>query len=167
MDGMNLEPRSRPVTSGESEERVKAEMALLLSSEEVMELATADQNGVPMAHAMHFASDGLVVYTSSLPRTRKLANIVENPIVGYTVYVVSGYENRADARTLQVKGKASIVDDAPTRERVHEMMAQKFPWTPKGTLVHNVLIRIDPIEVLWSDFSPGGLPRQVVQFETL
>ena len=144
---------------------MRGEIEALLAEEEVMNLATASSDAVPMVHGMHYVADGLVVYTTSLPKTQKLANIAENPTVSYTVYRLAGFTNRQDSRTVQVKGTASEVQDEAERKRVVAMILEKMPWAPPASLKHNVMIRIDPIEALWTNFTSGTIPRQIVHFE--
>jgi len=128
-----------------------------------MVLATADANGVPMAHGMHYYPDGLRLYVSSLPFTKKLANIGENPMVGYTVYRMSASHEQSDkSRTLQVKALAAVVTDEAEITRVRLGLNGRYPWAAELQIDGNVLVVLDPIELLWMDMSKGFDGRCVI-----
>ena len=144
---------------------VHAEIEKFLSAQRTMSLATADADGVPMAHGMHYYPDGLRLYVSSLPYTKKLANIEVNPIVGYTVWRLPSYEKRDTARTLQVKAAASVVTDETQLVAVQGGLTERYPWAEELQLDVNVILAFEPIELLWMDISKGLDGRLVHTFE--
>ncbi len=144
---------------------IRQEIETFLSTQRTMVLATADADGVPMAHGMHYYPTGLRLYVSSLPHTRKLANVEANPVVGYTVWRLASYDKRDSTRTLQVKAAASVITDEVDVEAVQHGLTERYPWAEELQLDSNVVLALDPIELLWMDISKGLEGRLVHSFQ--
>ncbi len=128
-------------------------------------LGTVTSEAMPMVHGMHYVAVGSTIYMSCLPNTNKLKNIEDNGNVAYTVYYLAGFDNRFDSRTLQVEGKASVVEDKDEIEMVHNLILEKHSFAKELNQGKNKIIKVVPRRALWSDFSKGPKARQYVQYK--
>jgi nitroimidazol reductase NimA-like FMN-containing flavoprotein (pyridoxamine 5'-phosphate oxidase superfamily) len=102
----------------------------LLRDEEVATLATLDADGCPSASAMHIAGDGLSVYIHTFSYNRKYAEMLADPRVSYAVSYLppGGFGDRFATRSLQVKGRASLLTTAGEIQRAVAVSGEQFPW---------------------------------------
>ncbi|MET8873208.1 pyridoxamine 5'-phosphate oxidase family protein [Nocardia sp. NPDC004604] len=147
----------------------------LLRAEEIGTLATIDSEGRPSASYMHFASDGLIVYTHTFSYTRKHLQMQRNPNVSYTIGHLppEGYAGRRETRYLQIQGHATLVTDPAEIQRVVEVSLEQFPWAADTSMYDNIKVpdqgqqvfyRIEPVEGLWSDNRIRMLWRVLLEF---
>ncbi|MFH8467017.1 pyridoxamine 5'-phosphate oxidase family protein [Streptomyces sp. NPDC017991] len=94
-------------------ERIEEAVTDLLRTEEIATPAVLDGQGAPSASAMDIAADGLRVYTHTFTRTRRRSEMVADERVGHVVNHLppGGYDERFKTRSLQVKGRATLVVD--------------------------------------------------------
>lgn len=143
--------------------QVQESIVELLRDQEVAALATLSGNGYPSASDMHIASDGTVVYLHTFANTRKFTEMQKDSRVSYVVSHVpsGGFAERALLRSLQVKGRATMVTDADEVRRAVELSMQQFAWMRETHIYDNVttpaedlrraFFRVDPVEAVWSD----------------
>lgn len=148
----------------------------LLAEEEVASLATLSDSGYPSVSAMHIASDGLVVYLHTFVDTRKHGEMLRDPRVGYVVshLPAGGFDARRQIRSLQVKGRASLVTEPAELERAVEVSRQQFAWLRDTRMydhvevpderTRRVFFRVEPVEALWADHRVHLLWRKLVTF---
>ncbi|MEA1985673.1 MAG: pyridoxamine 5'-phosphate oxidase family protein [Euryarchaeota archaeon] len=134
-----------------------------LKEHDWLNLGTVDSEGKPMVHTMAYVSDGAVVYFSTSEQTHKVADIVNNPNVAYTVD-----EDNVDVMTItgiQMQGKAIQVTEQAEIEKFGMLMYGKYsfskdlPETPDS-----VVFRVDPIEGYYLDYSKGFTHRDMVTY---
>jgi general stress protein 26 len=76
-------------------------------------LATADKSGVPHAAVVYFLlEDDLGLVFGTKTETQKFKNIQENKQVSFVVY------DETEQTTVQIMGRAEIVDDVDMRQKV-------------------------------------------------
>jgi hypothetical protein len=155
---------------------VRQSMIELLAEQEVAALATLSATGYPSVSAMHIASDRLVVYVHTFTRTRKYGEMVRDPRVGYVASHVpsGGFAQRRQIRSIQMKGRASLVTEPAELRRAVEVSLEQFSWLRDSHLYDNVtapdegsrqvFFRIDPVEAVWTDHRVRQLWRTVVTF---
>ncbi|MCT7657999.1 pyridoxamine 5'-phosphate oxidase family protein [Mycobacterium deserti] len=154
---------------------VEEAIAELLRTEEIGALAVLDSKGAPSVSMMHFAADGLTVYTATFGYTRKYAAMARDPRVSYTIAYLppGGFSERLQARSIQVDGIATKVTDPEEIHRAVEVSREQFLWAQgtsmfdnflKGTAHHQDFFRIDPVEALWNDNRVRQLWRRLVTF---
>ncbi|WP_327142177.1 pyridoxamine 5'-phosphate oxidase family protein [Nocardia sp. NBC_01327] len=134
----------------------------LLRTEQLATLATLDAEGHPSASAMHITADGLITYMHTFHNNRKHAQMQHNPNVSYVTsyFPPDGYTGRADIRSLQIQGRATLVTDPAEIQHAVQLSFEQFPWLADTSLYNNikppdqgqqVFYRIDPTRGLWSD----------------
>lgn len=147
----------------------------LLRDEEIAALATLAPDGWPSASVMHIAADGLKVYLHTFVRTRKYGEILADPKVSYVAshLPAGGYDERELTRSLQVKGRATLVTDRAEIEHAIQLSLAQFPWAAETNLFNGVkgpeesqqvFFRIDPDVAVWADNRVRMMWRVVVDF---
>lgn len=150
-------------------------IAELLREEEIVTLATMASDGSPSASVMHIAADGFRVYMHTFVRTRKYGEMLVNPRVSYAAshLPARGYDERELTRSLQVKGRAVLVEDLGEIEHAIELSRAQFPWADRSGLYtkaklpgesQQIFFRIDPDEAVWADNRVRMRWRVVVDF---
>ena len=137
---------------------ITPEQAAFLDRQRSGRLATVDPRGQPHAVPICYALlDGLV-YTpiDEKPKTgdprslRRIRNILDNPKV---CLVVDHYEDEDWSRLawLQVRGEASLVEDAAERERALAALRARYRQYRTMALESLPLLRITPTRLVgWS-----------------
>jgi hypothetical protein len=147
----------------------------LLLEQEIVTMATVASDGSPSASVMHIAADGFRVYLHTFVRTRKYGEMLADPRVSYAAshLPVGGYDEREKTRSLQVKGRAVLVDDLGEIEHAIELSRAQFPWADRSGLYNKaklpadsqqIFFRIDPDEAVWADNRIRMRWRVVVDF---
>ncbi|MFE3190072.1 pyridoxamine 5'-phosphate oxidase family protein [Nocardia sp. NPDC059240] len=147
----------------------------LLRTEQLAALATIDAQGAPSTSAMHIAADGLIAYMHTFQSNRKHAHMQQNPNVSYVAsyFPPDGYAGRADIRSLQIQGHATLVTDPAELQRAVQLSFEQFPWLADTSLYNNIKLpdqgqqvfyRIQPQRGLWSDHRVRQLWRVLLDF---
>ena len=148
----------------------------LLRDEQIATLATVDASGWPSASTMHIAGDGLSVYIHTFSYNRKYAEMLADPRVSYAVSYLppGGFEDRFALRSLQVKGRASLLTTAEEIQRAVAVSREQFPWLAQTAMYDNVKLpdqgqqmffRIDPVSGVWADHRVRLLWRVFLDFD--
>jgi general stress protein 26 len=148
----------------------------LLRTEEIATLATLASDGSPSASTMHIAADGFKVYMQTFVRTRKYGEMLANPRVSLVAshLPARGYDERVLTRSLQVKGRATLVTDLGEIERAIQLSLAQFPWAAgsnhfKKARVpdesQQVFFRVDPEEAVWADNRIRMMWRVLLDFD--
>src|SRR3954447_16678402 len=142
----------------ESHSPVSPEQAAFLDRQRSGRLATVDPHGQPHVVPICYALLDGIVYTpiDEKPKTadprslRRIRNILENPKV---CLVVDHYEDEDWSRLawLQVRGEASLVEDAAERERALAVLRTRYRQSQTMALESLPLLRIPPPRLVgWS-----------------
>ena len=148
----------------------------LLRDEEIATLATVDADGHPSASAMHIAGDGLRVYIHTFSYNRKYAEMLADPRVSYAVSYLppGGFDDRFVTRSLQVKGRASLLTTVDEIQRAVAVSREQFPWLAQTAMYDHVKLpdqgqqvffRIDPVTAVWADHRVRLLWRVFLEFD--
>ncbi len=62
-----------------SEDELKLNILKYLEEHRILTMATASSDGIPDATALEYANKDFIVFVSVRPKSRKVANIEENP----------------------------------------------------------------------------------------
>ena len=132
--------------------------AELLERQRSGRLATVDPHGQPHAVPICYALLDGILYTpiDEKPKTadprslRRIRNILENPKV---CLVVDHYEDEDWSRLawLQVRGEASLVEDAAERERALAALRARYRQYHTMALEELPLLRIRPTRLVGWD----------------
>ena len=138
--------------------------AAFLESQRVARLATVDEAGTPHVVPICFAWGDGAIYTviDEKPKTvrgselRRVRNILARPDV---CLLVDRYdEDWTRLAWLQVRGRASLVTEAPERVTALELLRARYPQYEQMNLESSVLIRIIPRRVAeWAAIPPSDL----------
>jgi general stress protein 26 len=140
-------------------------------------LSTLAEDGFPHTCGMHMASDGFSVYLHTYKYTRKFAHILRDPRCSFMLAYEppGGFADRAQARNLQIRGRATVVEDEEEIEHAVEVSRQQFDWLKEISLYENfrrpsprmkqVFFRVDPISGSWQDNRVRMTWAQLVEFE--
>ncbi len=148
----------------------------LLREEQIATLATVDADGHPSASTMHIAGDGLTVYMHTFAYNRKYAEMLADPRVSYAVSYQppGGFDDRFASRSLQVKGRATLLVTEPEIQRAVAVSREQFPWLAQTAMYDNVKLpdqgqqvffRIDPVNAVWADHRVRLLWRVFLEFD--
>ena len=144
---------------------IEMDVGKLLAAEHILILGTVALGGGAMVHGMHFVSEGVNVYASSLRGTRKLLNIAKNSRVSYAVWKLPGFTERHEARSLQMQAVAEVVSDPVKIKELAALMAEKEPWTVGSPLVRlNRWLHFRPVEALWQQGAEEIEARRILRF---
>lgn len=134
-----------------------------LSRRKFLTLATSNKKGEPLAHPIAYVNIGPIVYFSTNKKSRKVKNIKENPNVAYSVYDATEYLD--EVRSIQMEGKASIIDNEKESKDIFKLLSKKFPtieYMPIDT--DTIFIKISPKVCYFSDYIKRFGDRDIVEF---
>lgn len=119
-------------TPPESIERIKS----FLHSQYSGVLATVDSDNNPHAAAIYFSlEDDFSIVFATKNETRKYKNIQENHRVAFVVY------NEQDQATVQITGRADVIDDPDLRQKAINNMFRSSAERSQ--------IELPPAEKIW------------------
>jgi nitroimidazol reductase NimA-like FMN-containing flavoprotein (pyridoxamine 5'-phosphate oxidase superfamily) len=101
------------------------EVISMLNQAHDMTIATVREDGYPQATAVSYVNDGLTIYFGCAAESQKAKNIARCDKVSLTVNL--SYARWDEIRGLSIGGKAAAVADPQERDRVEQLMFQKFP----------------------------------------
>ena len=144
-------------------EEIKEHIVDYLSKRKFLTLATSNKKGEPLTHPIAYINIGPVVYFSTSKNTRKVKNIKENPYVAYSVYDATEYLD--EVRSIQMEGKASIINNEKESQDIFKMLNKKFPTTEYMEIsTDTVFIKISPKICYFSDYIKRFGDREIVEF---
>jgi hypothetical protein len=85
-----------------------------------------------------------------------------------------GYDDRFATRSLQVKGRASLLTTTEEIQRAVAVSQEQFPWLAQTAMYDNVKLpdqgqqvffRIDPVTAVWADHRVRLLWRVFLEFD--
>lgn len=128
----------------------------VISSHNVMTLATVRPDGFPQATTVGYVNDGLTLYVGVGSDSQKLFNIMFSNKVSLTI-------DHEDADWGKIQGvsmgaTAAVVSDPAEIERIGALMSQKFPQLqqmPPPDLDSFVFLRITPRVISLLDYTKG------------
>jgi PPOX class probable F420-dependent enzyme len=157
-----IRPAAAPATTPAS---VSTEQAAFLEEQRSGRLATVDPQGQPHAVPICYALLDGIVYTpiDEKPKTgdprslRRIRNILANPKV---CLVVDHYEDDDWSRLawLQVRGTASLVENADERARALAALRARYRQYRAMALEELPLLRITPTRLVGWNWTPSASP---------
>ena len=106
-------------------EEIKQRVEHYLASHNLLTFATADEKGNPFVRSVEYVNEGSTIYFVTDGKSTKVQHILANSNVAFTVD-----EDLADwslIQGIQMRGKASIVEDSEGKTRAMDMLMAKFP----------------------------------------
>ena len=141
-----------------SEEELKKEVLGYLDSHTAAVMATSKQDN-PRAASVLYAHDGFNIIVHTIAGTAKVRSVEVNPKVALVIDD-QAQEGWGQMKTLQYIGKAEILKTPEEQQKATELYVKRFPivkrfLTPEGLATDQVLIKITPERIYFSDYSKG------------
>jgi nitroimidazol reductase NimA-like FMN-containing flavoprotein (pyridoxamine 5'-phosphate oxidase superfamily) len=139
-------------------EELKKEALDYIASHDRGVIATCKQDK-PRAASVLYAHDGFTLFVHTVAGTAKVRNVEVNSKVAFVIDD-QAHEGWRLMKTLQYVGQAEILKNPDEQMRVAELYAKRFPiakraLTPQGLATDQVLIKITPERIYYSDYSKG------------
>ena len=147
-------------------EELRKEVLDYLSSHTVAVMATSKQDN-PRAASVLYAHDGFNIIVHTIAGTAKVRTVEVNPNVAFVIDD-QAHEGWAGMKTLQYLGKAEIIKNSEEQQMAAELYVKRFPMvkkylTPEGLATDQVLIKITPERIYYSDYAKGTGHREKLE----
>lgn len=139
-----------------------------LKSHRILTMATASSDGVPDATALEYANDGFIVYVSVRPKSRKIANIEENPVVFYEIHedMEIIMENVQSLKALQCSATPEILTyEDEGFHKAFDIMEKKFPVFSNIPRAKRVILEFKPKKIWYLNYKEKMFHRDELSFE--
>ena len=104
---------------------IRAEIALLLSNQSTLTLATLEPSGRPIAASLFFAADlALNLYWTSSSKSRHSRNLARDPLAAITVHTATW--SWRDIASVQLEGEADEIEPGPDWQAALALYLAKF-----------------------------------------
>ncbi len=139
-------------------EELRKEILDYLESHTAAVMATSKQDN-PRAASVLYAHDGFNIIVHTIAGTAKVRTVEANPNVALVIDD-QAQEGWGQMKTLQYIGKAEIIKNSEEQQKAAELYVKRFPMvkrylTPEGLATDQVLIKITPERVYYSDYAKG------------
>lgn len=139
------------------------EIQAFLQEERTLQVATLDHDGYPHLVAMWYvlADQHIVFWTYA--KSQKAINLRRDPRLTCLVETGERYE---ELRGVQIKGRATIIDDRATVQHYGEMIFERYTGplnentraVVAGQAAKRIVVLVDPIEIVsWDHRKLGGV----------
>ncbi|MHA1683108.1 MAG: pyridoxamine 5'-phosphate oxidase family protein [Promethearchaeota archaeon] len=162
MSNTGKELRSR------SRDEIERDVISYLDSHRILTMATASKEGDPDATALEYANDGVVVYVTCRPGSRKVSNIKENSRVFFEIHddVEIAKESLKHLQALQVSAVAEILSVTnPQFDPAFNIMLKKFPVFENLRHDSRVILKFIPRRVWFLNYKIKFFHREEINFE--
>ena len=144
-------------------EELRKEVLDYINSHDRCVMATSRQDN-PRAASVMYVNDGFDIIVHTLRGTAKVRGVEANPNVALVIDD-QAREGWRKAKTLQYVGKAKILTAGEERQKAAELYIKRFPivknmLTPEGLAKDQVLIKITPEKIYFTDYSRGADSRE-------
>ena len=151
-----------------SEDDLKVNVLEYLKSHRILTMATASSDGLPDATALEYANDGFIVYVSVRPKSRKVANIEENPEVFFEIHedMEITLENVQDLKAIQCSATPEILtsDDEGFSE-AFDVMEKKYPVFSRIPREKRVILQFNPKKIWFLNYKERMFHRDELNFK--
>lgn len=139
-------------------EELKKEVLDYITSHDRCVMATSKQDN-PRAASILYSCDGFTLFVHTIAGTAKVRSVETNPNVALVIDD-QAREGWKQCKTLQYIGKAEILKNSSEQLKATERYGKRFPiakryLTPEGLAKDQVLIKITPERLYFSDYSKG------------
>ena len=135
---------------------LRDQIITILDGARDMTIATMREDGYPQATTVSYVHDELTIYFGCGVSSQKAINIGRHSKVSLAINLP--YSNWHEIRGLSLAGRAFLVKDPTEREKIRQLLLQKFQqvaqYASSGS-VDVVHFRITPAVVSILDYSKG------------
>ena len=147
-------------------EELRKEVLGYIGSHDRCVMATSKQDN-PRAASVLYAHDGFNIIVHTIAGTAKVRTVEANPNVALVIDD-QAQEGWGQMKTLQYLGKAEIIKNSEEQQKAAELYVQRFPMvkrylTPEGLATDQVLIKITPERIYFSDYAKGTGHREKLE----
>ncbi len=147
-------------------EELRKEVLDYLANHTAAVMATSKQDN-PRAASVLYAHNGFNSIVHTIAGTAKVRTVEVNPNVALVIDD-QAQEGWAEMKTLQYLGKAEIIKNSEEQQKAAELYVKRFPivkryLTPEGLATDQVLIKITPERIYFSDYSKGMGHREKLE----
>lgn len=147
-------------------ENLKKEILDYLVSHDRGVIAACKENS-PRAASVLYASNGFTLFVHTIAGTAKVRCVELNSNVAFVIDD-QAREGWRQMKTLQYLGKAEILKNSEEQMKAAELYGKKFPvskryLTPEGLAKDQVLIKITPERIYYSDYAKGMGHREKLE----
>nr|MDO8114788.1 pyridoxamine 5'-phosphate oxidase family protein [Candidatus Sigynarchaeota archaeon] len=138
-----------------------------LNGHRILTMATASKDGDPDATALEYASDGVDVYVSCRPDSRKVSNITENSRVFYEVHedIEITKENVMKLKAIQVAATGRVIKPGDSDfDGSLAKMVKKFPVFSTLPKDSRVFLHFKPKKLWFLNYKQKFFHRDEVSF---
>lgn len=151
-----------------SKEEIIADSLEYLRNHDILTMATASLQGDPDASALEYANDGLNVYVSCRPTSKKVQYVKENPKVFYEIHdnTKIDFDNMLKMQALQVFAFVEVI--TPEDRRFNDsfnIMLKKFPVFSNLKKESRVILLFKPKIIWFLNYRERFFHRDIVSFE--
>lgn len=151
-----------------SEDELKQNIIKYLEEHRILTMATASSDGIPDATALEYANTGFIVYVSVRPKSRKVANIEENPEVFYEIHedMEITMENVQNLKAIQCSATPEILtkDDEEFHE-AFDVMEKKYPVFIRIPREKRVILKFTPRKIWYLNYKDRMFHRDELSFD--
>jgi len=145
---------------------LKQDVSDYISSHTHCVMATSREDN-PRAATVMYAPDGFNIIVHTIRGTSKVRNVEANPNVALVIDDKAS-EGWGQAKMLQYIGKAEIVTSPEEQQKAVAIYTKRFAitkrmLTPEGLAKDQVLIKITPVKIYFSDYSKGYGHREKLE----
>ncbi|NMC07751.1 MAG: pyridoxamine 5'-phosphate oxidase family protein [Candidatus Lokiarchaeota archaeon] len=140
-----------------------------LQCHRILTMATATKDGDPDATALEYTNDGVAVYVSCRPGSRKVENILENPRVFYEVHddIEITRESVKKLKAVQVAASATVLRPGMQGfDHAFSLLVAKFPVFSTMQMDSRVILKFTPRKAWFLDYKRKFFHRDEVSFES-
>lgn len=131
-----------------------------------MTIATVREDGFPHATTVSYINEGLTIYFMTSANAQKAKNIAFSNKVSLTID--RAYRSWNDIESLSMGALASSVLDSAEKEKVGNLLLNKFPEAAKyepETNIELAFFRIEPVVISLLDYKKGFGHTELVELD--
>jgi len=134
-----------------------------LGSHNIARIAVADGQ-MPLANTVFYVSDGIKLYFSSSPDSRKIHVLGSNPQISLTVD--EDYEDWSKIKGIEITGRALILGEGRSQKQ-REMFTAKFSQLRDfgGIPNHHVIVEVIPEKICYLDYEESFGTKRILHIE--
>ncbi len=137
-------------------EGLRRQILSIIDDCEDMTIATIRPDGFPQATTVSYVNDGLVIYFITTTDSQKAHNIAQDNKVSLTIN--RHYEIWDDIQGISMGAFAALVTDADEKEKIGDLLMEKFPQAANYGPVSEVelaFFRLEPKVISILDYKKG------------
>lgn len=146
------------------DKKLSEQIVSIIDDVDNMTIATVREDGFPQATTVSYVNDGLTIYFMTAADGQKARNIARNNKISLTID--RDYESWDDIEGLSMGALAMPVSDPAEREKIGNLLLEKFPqaaqYEPEVD-IDLAFFRIEPKVISLLDYKRGFGHTELVE----